>query len=132
MVCHSRAANFVLGLTELQMNKVHDYGGIRDNQLRVLEHLGVLRVNWMEETKNSLREEARAKGMTDKQINEHLDKHTATRMQREAVLSSLLTVPPEKYRRLVDPYDAEAGREPACPILSARQLRSVPRRSGRR
>ena len=34
MVCHSRAANFVLGLTELQMNKDHDYGGGHvENQL---------------------------------------------------------------------------------------------------
>ena len=48
MVCHSRAANWVLGLTELQMNKVHDYGKVRDNQLRTLEHLGVLRVSWTE------------------------------------------------------------------------------------
>jgi uncharacterized repeat protein (TIGR03806 family) len=42
MVCHSRAANFVLGLSELQMNKDHDYGGVVDNQLRTLEHLGLL------------------------------------------------------------------------------------------
>jgi uncharacterized repeat protein (TIGR03806 family) len=63
MVCHSRAANFVLGLTELQMNKDHDYGGVRDNQLRVLDHIGVLR------------------------------------------LSGPATFSPEKYRRLVDPYD---------------------------
>src|SRR5207253_225006 len=48
MVCHSRAANFVLGLSELQMNKAHDYGGVEDNQLRVLERLGLLRVNWAE------------------------------------------------------------------------------------
>ncbi len=105
MVCHSRAANFVLGLTDLQMNKVHDYGGVRDNQLRVLEHLGVLRVNWMEETKNALRDEAKAKGMTDKQIKDYLAKHTATRSQREPAVSTLLTTSPEKYRRLVDPYD---------------------------
>lgn len=45
MVCHSRAANFVLGLSELQMNKVHDYGGVRDHQLRALEHIGILRLN---------------------------------------------------------------------------------------
>ena len=45
MVCHSRAANFVLGLTELQMNKIHDYGGVQDKQLRTLEHLGVFKVN---------------------------------------------------------------------------------------
>jgi len=41
MVCHSRAANFVLGLNTLQMNKVHNYGKVSDNQLRTLEHLGV-------------------------------------------------------------------------------------------
>src|SRR5262249_8112503 len=86
MVCHSRAANFVLGLTELQMNEVHDYGGVRDNQLRVLEHLGVLRVNWMKETKNTLRREMEAKGLSEKQINEQLHKLTATRLQRASPL----------------------------------------------
>ncbi|MGE5193354.1 MAG: PQQ-dependent sugar dehydrogenase [Deltaproteobacteria bacterium] len=44
MVCHSRAAGFVLGLNTLQMNRAHDYGGVRANQLRTLEHLGVFRV----------------------------------------------------------------------------------------
>ena len=44
MVCHSRAAGFVLGLSTLQMNREHDYGGVRANQLRTLEHLGVFRV----------------------------------------------------------------------------------------
>jgi hypothetical protein len=33
MVCHSRAANFVLGLTELQFNKNHDYGEPRGESL---------------------------------------------------------------------------------------------------
>ena len=41
MMCHARAVNFVLALTEPQMNREHDYGGIRDNQLRTLEHIGV-------------------------------------------------------------------------------------------
>jgi uncharacterized repeat protein (TIGR03806 family) len=41
MVCHSRAANFVLGLNTLQMNRVHDYGAVADNQLRTLEHIGI-------------------------------------------------------------------------------------------
>ncbi len=44
MVCHSRAAGFVLGLNTLQMNREHDYGGVRANQLRTFEHLGMLRV----------------------------------------------------------------------------------------
>ena len=41
MTCHSRAAGFVLGLTDPQLNKVHDYGGVPDNQLRALKHIGV-------------------------------------------------------------------------------------------
>lgn len=41
MSCHTRAANYVLGLTELQMNREHDYGGTVDNQLRTLEHIGL-------------------------------------------------------------------------------------------
>ena len=41
MTCHSRAADFVLGLTEAQLNRDHDYGAARDNQLRTLEHIGL-------------------------------------------------------------------------------------------
>jgi uncharacterized repeat protein (TIGR03806 family) len=41
MTCHSRAAEFVLGINELQLNKEHDYAGVRDNQLRTLKHIGV-------------------------------------------------------------------------------------------
>jgi uncharacterized repeat protein (TIGR03806 family) len=108
MVCHSRAANWVLGLCEAQMNKVHDYGTVKANQLRTLEHLGVLRVDWAGEARNALREEAKAKGLTDKQVNEYMERQTATRMQREAKTSSLLAFPPEKYRRLADPADAKA------------------------
>ena len=43
MVCHSRAAGFVLGLNTLQMNRPHDYGIVRDNQLRALDHAGYFR-----------------------------------------------------------------------------------------
>jgi hypothetical protein len=87
------------------MNREHDYGGVRDNQLRVLEHLGVLRVNWAEEAKAALREEAKARGLTD----EDIERQTASRLQREpAAASGLLTLSPEKYRRLADPSDAKA------------------------
>ena len=41
MTCHSRAAEFVLGINDLQLNKVHDYGAVQDNQLRTLTHIGV-------------------------------------------------------------------------------------------
>lgn len=43
MECHSRAANYVLGLTTVQMNKVHNYGAVSDNQLRTLNHIGVFK-----------------------------------------------------------------------------------------
>jgi uncharacterized repeat protein (TIGR03806 family) len=41
LTCHSRAANFVLGVTGAQLNREHDFGGTRDNQLRTLEHIGL-------------------------------------------------------------------------------------------
>jgi uncharacterized repeat protein (TIGR03806 family) len=43
MVCHSRAAAFVLGLRTVQINKDHDYDGIVDNQLRSLNHIGLFK-----------------------------------------------------------------------------------------
>ena len=43
MECHSRAANYVLGLTTIQMNKVHNYGAVSDNQLRTLNHINVFK-----------------------------------------------------------------------------------------
>ncbi len=106
MVCHSRAANWVLGLTELQMNKTHDYGGgVCENQLRVFERIGLFQVNWATEARDRLRDKLKADGLTEKDANAYLDRQTATRGQREAVLSSLLTVPPERLRKLVDPHD---------------------------
>ena len=41
MTCHSRAAQFVLGTTTVQMNREHDYAGVKANQLRTLAHIGV-------------------------------------------------------------------------------------------
>jgi hypothetical protein len=113
MVCHSRAANYVLGLSELQMNRVHDYGGIRDNQLRVLEHLGLLRVNWADEARGALRDEAKAKGMSDREVEKYVERQTATRLQRErSGPSPMLTFAPDGYKRLADPYDPKADLGP--------------------
>ncbi|MEX0936896.1 MAG: PQQ-dependent sugar dehydrogenase [Pirellulales bacterium] len=41
--CHSRAVNFVLGMTELQMNRAHDDGQVVANQLHTFDHIGMLR-----------------------------------------------------------------------------------------
>jgi glucose/arabinose dehydrogenase/mono/diheme cytochrome c family protein len=108
MVCHSRAANYVLGLTEVQFNKVHDYNGVKDNQLRVLESLGLLKVNYWEETRSRLREDAKAKGMSESEANKLVEQATATRDQRGPVTTtSMLSFDPDRYRKLVDPYDKQ-------------------------
>lgn len=44
MVCHSRAGGFILGPQTLQMNKLHDYGGVVDNQIRALVHADALSI----------------------------------------------------------------------------------------
>ncbi|MEY4565482.1 MAG: hypothetical protein RLY14_452 [Planctomycetota bacterium] len=45
MVCHSRAANYTLGLQTSQMNRVHSYDGWNENQLYALERMGLFKVN---------------------------------------------------------------------------------------
>jgi uncharacterized repeat protein (TIGR03806 family) len=42
-LCHTMASKYVLGVTTLQMNKDHDYGEVKQNQLTVLEQLGVFK-----------------------------------------------------------------------------------------
>src|SRR5262249_50660662 len=102
MVCHSRAANWVLGLQTLQMNREHDYGGVVDNQLRTLEHLGVLKANWAGEVQRVLREEARAAGLKDAEATAYVKKPPPP---GEPVEAFIAVMTPEKGRRLVDPYD---------------------------
>jgi hypothetical protein len=107
MVCHSRAANYVLGPTTLQMNKQHDYGGVTANQLAVLETLGVLQVNPTSEIHAAIREDLKQTGKTAEEANRELKRLTVSRNQRTASgASSLLAQSPAKYQKLVDPYDA--------------------------
>jgi uncharacterized repeat protein (TIGR03806 family) len=45
MVCHSRAANYTLGLQTAQMNRNYSYDGIEENQLAFLERHSFFKVN---------------------------------------------------------------------------------------
>ncbi len=109
MVCHSRAANFVLGLTSLQMNRDHDYGGIVDSQLRVLDHLGLTRrAAWQTEHTNAIRRELQATGLAEKELDEAVKQRTATRDQRGYPKTEMLAMSPESFPHLVDPYDKKA------------------------
>jgi uncharacterized repeat protein (TIGR03806 family) len=90
MVCHSRAANFTLGLCEVQMNRDHTYpNGRTDNQLRVLEHIGLLNVDWAGDARE---------GVTDGAARQQPN-------QREPKPTGLLPRNPAGLGRLADPYD---------------------------
>lgn len=79
MVCHSRAAGFVLGPQTAQMNRDHDYGALAGNQLAVLSRSGYLQFG------------GKKKDAPKSDPNWALPKR------------------PEEYPRLADPYDATAG-----------------------
>jgi glucose/arabinose dehydrogenase/mono/diheme cytochrome c family protein len=115
MVCHSRASNYVLGLCTVQLNRDYDYravlgeGHATDNQLRTLEHLGLLEVNWWGDAVGGLLAEAAAAGVEEKDRWGWVGRRTATRDpdawkfgQRK---SGLLARAPAHTNRLVNPSD---------------------------
>ncbi len=122
MVCHSRAANYVLGLQTAQMNRDHDYDGMVDNQLRTLEHLGMFRVAWGGENYPYLRNEFIEKNRRDPgavpddadwekaiaaEADAHVDKLLKIRDQRQAPqISPLLYRDPVHLPKIADPHDA--------------------------
>ena len=105
MVCHSRAANFVLGLCELQMNKDHDYGTCTNNQIREYEHLGLLKTNYTAEIDAMPRANGEVKGLTGKELDEYAKDHSQQPDQRTAKTSKLFGQPPSTLKKLVDPFD---------------------------
>jgi glucose/arabinose dehydrogenase/mono/diheme cytochrome c family protein len=127
MVCHSRAANFVLGPSVLQMNKDHDYGGVIDNQLRALEHIGVFRVNQLEhfqqakKTAQGLRKPVRSllgtipeslieKALAKVPFIQQVGNAAAAaekQLGEKATYTARLLKRPAQYPRLADPYDAK-------------------------
>ncbi len=89
MVCHSRAANYVLGPSTMQLNMDHTYpNGHTDNQIRVFEHIGLFDVNWVGDV-GTPRDTA-----DQQQPNQRRPKPT-----------SLLTAPLSKLRKFANPYD---------------------------
>ena len=105
MVCHSRAANFVLGVCEIQMNKEHDYGTCTNNQIREYEHLGLLKTNYTQEIDSKPRENGEAKGLKGKPLDEYTKEHGQRENQRTAKESKLMGQPSGKLQAMVDPFD---------------------------
>lgn len=107
MVCHSRAANFVLGPSPQQFNREHDYGGVVANQFDVLEWLGLVQLNWRNEFNSVVRKELEAKGLVKEAIDAQLAQLTATRNQRAIPPqpTKLLFHAASKMPAFADPYD---------------------------
>jgi glucose/arabinose dehydrogenase len=108
MVCHSRAANWVLGLSTAQFNKQHDYGGVMDNQLRVLEHLGLFKTNWTPEAQKKLRQDLEAQGLSDLEINERFVAITGSAEPKPSKGTWIYGQDLNKQEKLVNPYDKSA------------------------
>ena len=110
MVCHSRASNYVLGVSTLQMNKVHDYGGIKDHQFRTLEHLGLFQTSWQKDAVSRRREQLVASGLKPAEVNTQMTRVANVSGQRTAPgKTTLLFHGPAGYDKLVNPYDAAAS-----------------------
>src|SRR5262249_33025692 len=154
MVCHTRAANFVLGLTTLQMNKIHDYGGVKRNQLEVLAELGVLRFTTLDQwdmlersatlggklLRGTLRAglpKSLGKRLIDpasKKVEmkwQLIRKQGRDRMARNQKQINRLPWPAQTYARLVDPADGKAGGEERVRAYLHRNCGICPRVAGR-
>ena len=111
MVCHSRAANFVLGLSTLQMNREQDYGGVAANQLEALHYLGVLEPAWSDEDKQSLRKALQESGVNRYRLDSRVKGITATDASQAVLPAELPFHWSAAFPRLVDPYDPRADLE---------------------
>ncbi|MFT5525987.1 MAG: putative repeat protein (TIGR03806 family) [Pirellulaceae bacterium] len=113
MVCHSRAAKYILGISTAQLNREFDYhevlGGdsAKDDQLRTFESLGVLSMDWSAEAKKQLEERAKAAGVSDaNKIRARIAQQTEARDRPEPARSSFLPDSRDTFERLADPYDS--------------------------
>ncbi len=114
MVCHTRAAGYLLGLTTVQMNREHEYElneperSVRSNQLEALEGMGILKTNWAAQAQESLRENLQAAGHSNEKIEKQLNQLVGSKGQRTVPNSRLLGKPGSEHRKLIDPYDSSA------------------------
>lgn len=108
MVCHSRAAKFVLGLSSMQLNRQNDYGGVKANQLEVFEWLGLFTVNWKTSATAAVKQELSESGKPAAEIKKETDRLKVSAGQRGVQKSSLLVRPASHFDRLPDPYDETA------------------------
>lgn len=112
MVCHSRAANFVLGLCDLQFNRpIVDSNGVvgTENQMARLERWGLFEgINSHDELHKAIQAETRSLGLEDAAATARLDALLASAHPGDG-RGFLLR--PHHRTKLVDPYDSTADLE---------------------
>ena len=100
-LCHTGPAGYILGLNTAQMNRSYDYGGIVDNQLRTLNHIGLFTEDigeqyesfpqWADPTDESL---PLASTLVDREGSDLIRRWIAS-MDQPTAIEGLATVPAE-------------------------------------
>ena len=106
MVCHSRAAGFVLGITTPQLNRDYTYGSVMaHNQLEFFEHLGVLKVDWKTAIPRLIEHQAEMASTSD-QVSEPVQLPTTPLADQRAIAStSMLPMSVSKLPKFANPYN---------------------------
>jgi hypothetical protein len=110
MVCHSRAANFVLGVSTMQLNRNYNYGRFVDNQLRVFEHLGLLEFDPIAGPLDELQSQWNELAVAEETRTTWLAqlKQLPDQRQLPSGSQSLLWKQMDEFEHLADPYDDKA------------------------
>ena len=103
MVCHSRAANYTLGLQTSQLNRPYEYGANGENQLTVFERLGLFKVNLQQFVQSPSPKNTSPNSETNQ---ESIAIQAAQLPQRPTPSdSSILPALPTALPKLANPYD---------------------------
>jgi glucose/arabinose dehydrogenase/mono/diheme cytochrome c family protein len=109
MVCHSRAAGFVLGLSTAQLNRDLMYShDLSVNQIEAFEQLDLLQIDWRAAVPELIRRQESGLARSTPQSSETQDRSDLTWPEGANALSSLLPVPVEALPRLSNPYDSDS------------------------
>jgi mono/diheme cytochrome c family protein len=68
----------------------------------------MLRVDWLAEAKQAVRQEAATRGLQEAELNAYLARQFHSQGQRQPTSTALLFQAPSAYARLADPYDEQA------------------------